>query len=226
MILITGASKGIGKFLLEHYIFRGKEVIGFYNNTKPTINIQNYKQVNVESETDIINFISENKDRLKHLILINTAGISIDGFAHKIKIDEWIKTFSINTTGSFLMVKHLLPFMRVQGFGRIINISSVVPQIGTVGTAAYATSKSALWGLTKVIAKENATKGITANCLNLGYFNVGMIDTIPKPILNNIIESIPMKRLGDISNIISAINFLIEADYITGEGININGGVF
>jgi len=226
MILITGASKGIGKFLIEHYISKGEEVIGFYNNTLPTIHSGNYHKINIENENDIINFVLEKNDSLKEIVLINAAGISIGGFAHKVSLEDWMTTLNINTTGVFLMIKHLLPIMRSQEFGRIINISSVVPQIGALGTVSYAASKSALWGLTKVIANENAEKGITANYLNLGYFNIGMIGTIPQPILNNIIETIPMKKLGNPVNIINAINFLINSDYISGTSIDINGGIY
>ena len=106
-------------------------------------------------------------------------------------------------------MKHLIPLMREQKFGRIINFGSVVPQIGMQGTAAYAGSKSALWGITKVIAKENAIKGITVNTLNLGYFNVGMISEVPEKILNSIVDTIPVKKLGDPKNILNAIKFLI-----------------
>ena len=116
--------------------------------------------------------------------------------------------------------------MRKESFGRIIFLSSVVAQIGTPGNVAYAASKSALWGMTKVIAKENATKGITANCINLGYMNAGMISTIPEDILNDIINSIPQKKLGDLYNITNAIDFIIKSDYITGTNIDINGGLY
>lgn len=226
MFLITGASKGIGKFLLEYYISKGEDVIGFYNNTQPTLHSNNYQKINVENEMDIINFVSERNGSLKDIVLINAAGVSFGGFTHKIQLEDWIKTLNVNTTGVFLMIKHLLPIMRSQEYGRIISISSVVPQVGAIGTAPYAASKSALWGLTKVIAKENATKGITANHLNLGYFNIGMIDTIPQPILDDIVKTIPMKKLGDPTNIINAIDFLIKADYVTGTGIDMNGGVY
>ena len=91
---------------------------------------------------------------------------------------------------------------------------------------AYASSKSALWGMTKVIAKENASKGITVNNLNLGYFDIGMISEVPENILDSIIQLIPVKKLGDPKNILNAINFLIYSDYITGTSIDINGGLY
>ena len=116
--------------------------------------------------------------------------------------------------------------MREQLYGRIINLASVTAQKGVIGTSAYSSSKSAIWGFTKVVANENATKGITCNCLNLGYFNIGMISMVPENILNEIIQTIPQKKLGDAVNIFNAINFLIESDYVTGTSININGGLY
>jgi acetoacetyl-CoA reductase/3-oxoacyl-[acyl-carrier protein] reductase len=224
MIIITGASRGIGQYLYKYFNAVSNDVIGFYNSTRPSTSESNYLKVDITREEEIKEFISNNREKLKNLILINAAGISLAGFSHKLVKDDWKTTFDVNTTGAFLMIRYLLPIMREENFGRIINISSVVPQVGTIGNVAYASSKSALWGLTKVIANENAERGITANCLNLGYFDIGMIESIPEKILDKIIETIPMKKLGSPINIVNAINFLIESDYVTGTGININGG--
>jgi NAD(P)-dependent dehydrogenase (short-subunit alcohol dehydrogenase family) len=116
--------------------------------------------------------------------------------------------------------------MRECNYGRIINLSSVVPQKGIPGTSAYAASKAGLWGLTKSIAAENAKKGITINSLNAGYFNIGMTSEIPEEILSGIISMIPMQKLGDPENIYNAVNFLINADYVNGTSVDINGGLF
>ena len=116
--------------------------------------------------------------------------------------------------------------MREQKFGRIINFSSIVAQKGIPGTSAYASSKSALWGLSKSIAIENANKGITINNLNLGYFNIGMITDVPEKFLSIIKKEIPMGELGNPENILKAINFLMGSDYITGTSIDINAGLY
>jgi acetoacetyl-CoA reductase/3-oxoacyl-[acyl-carrier protein] reductase len=116
--------------------------------------------------------------------------------------------------------------MREQGYGRIINFSSVVAQKGIPGTSAYAASKAALWGLTKSIAVENASKGITINNLNLGYFDIGMIKDVPDEMLSIIKKSIPQQKLGEPENILKAVEFLINADYMTGSSIDLNGGLF
>lgn len=224
MIVIVGASKGIGKYIFNYYVEKGEQVIGFYNSTEPKDNKQYYVHLDITNEKEIIKFIETTY--LHNIVLINAGGITLAGMAHKYNLDLFEKTLQVNTVAAFSFVRHLLPIMRAQSYGRIINIASVVPQIGTPGNVAYSASKAALWGMSKVIAKENATKGITSNCLNLGYCSLGMIDTIPKEILKSIVDMIPQKRLCEPYNITNAIDFLIASDYVTGTEININGGLF
>lgn len=226
IFLITGASGGIGKFLSIYYAEKGFQVFGTYNSSKPfdhpnitlsKVNISSFKEV----ETWIRSMPLENKK----IVLINSAGISYNGFAHKVDPEQWQEVINVNLLGSFNTCRYVLPFMRGESYGRIINFSSVVAHIGIHGTSAYAASKAALWGLTKTLAIENATKGITVNTLTLGYFNIGMINTIPEEMQKTITEKIPMQAFGDPKNIINALDFLIESDYTTGESININGGL-
>lgn len=224
MIIITGASQGIGEYIFNYYLNKGYDVTGIYNKTEPIHNIENYVCLDVTDENAIKHFVEEKT--LQNIILINAAGISIPGITHKFEVEKFERTIQVNTIGIFSFIRYLLPIMRAQGYGRIINISSIVPQIGTAGNVAYAASKSALWGMSKVIAIENAMKGITSNCLNLGYCNIGMTDTIPSIVLEKIIESIPQKRLCEPYNITNAIDFLIASDYVTGTEININGGQY
>tara|TARA_R110001592_G_scaffold119404_1_gene322417 strand:- start:14707 stop:15387 length:681 start_codon:yes stop_codon:yes gene_type:complete len=226
MIVISGASKGIGKYLLEKFHSQKRDVIGLYNNTEPNEFKDLYHQVDITTESSVLNFIEKNEFLLNDVVLINCAGTNYNSMSHKFDYTEWKNIFDVNTHGTFLLVKHFLPLMREQKYGRIINFSSVVPQIGTMGTAAYAGSKSALWGITKVVAKENASKGITVNSLNLGYFDIGMIAEVPEKVLNSIIDMIPKKELGDPINILNAVDFLINSNYITGTSIDINGGLF
>ena len=195
MIILSGASKGIGEYLTDFFIKEGQEVIGLYNSTTPSNHKKYYQKLNITDEESIANFVSCNSKILNDIVLINCAGINFNSITIKFDFSEWKKVFEVNTHGTFLLIKHLLPFMREQTYGRIINFSSVVPQIGMQGTVAYAGSKSALWGMTKVIANENATKGITVNTLNLGYFDIGMIREVPEGILNSIIDTIPVKKL-------------------------------
>lgn len=125
-----------------------------------------------------------------------------------------------------LTCRGMLPRMREVGFGRIIMMSSVLSRTMVPGSLAYSVTKAGLGGLTRVIAAENAKKGITANSLALGYHNVGIISSVPEKMLNErVLPSIPVGHLGDPNNIVAAIEYLLKADYVTGTTLDINGGI-
>ncbi len=227
MILITGASRGIGKFLMQKFSEKGEQVQGTYFSTSP-----GESHMDVFSKVDISNYseVSEWVNRVcgpnEKIILLNCAGGNYNATAHKADIKKWTEVIGINLTGTFNVIKSVLPLMREKGFGRIINFSSIVAQKGIPGTSAYAASKAGLWGLTKSIAAENARKGITINNLNLGYFDIGMITEVPQEMLAFIKKEIPTGELGNPDNIFNAVNFLIESDYINGTSINMNAGLY
>lgn len=227
MIIITGASRGIGQYLFNEYINKQdpNSVLGIYNSTKPKINNEHACQVDISNPEQVIQFVNSKRDVLKDIVLINCAGINYNTFAHKADPYKWAKIIGVNLIGTFNMINALLPIMREQNYGRIINFASVIAQKGVSGTSAYAASKSGLWGMSKAIAIENAIKGITINNLNLGYFKIGMIQEIPIELLEKTIVNIPMKRLGDPKEILSIVNHLIINSYITGTSIDINGGL-
>ena len=145
---------------------------------------------------------------------------------HKSDAQHWQDVIDSNLLGVQHLLRHLLPLMRSSRFGRIILLSSVVPQVGVPGTSAYSASKAALWGLSRAVAIENATLGITINTINLGYFDIGMIKDVPPEKLDKIVQSVPVGKLGDPLNILRAVEFLISADYITGSQIDLNGGLY
>ena len=227
MIIITGASKGIGKYLFDKFSEHGKEVIGTYNSTRISGSTPNSMyQVDISDYKQVTDFILKIKDRLNEIILINSAGTNYNSFAHKADLNAWKRIIDVNLVGTFNMIHYVLPVMREQNYGRIINLSSVVAQIGVQGTSAYAASKAGLWGMSKAIAAENSSKGITINTLNLGYFNTGMINEIPIELKEAIKAKIPIgNQFGDPENIFEAINFIIKTPYLTGASIDINGGI-
>jgi len=227
MILITGASRGIGKYLFEQFQESNEIVLGTYNSTYPGKDkIRSFTKVDISDYSAVSNWIEEIKSKITKLTLINCAGNNYNSFAHKANIDKWRQVINVNLVGTFNVIRSVLPIMREQEYGRIINFSSIVAQKGVPGTSAYAASKAALWGMTKSIAAENARKGITINNLNLGYFNIGMITEVPEEILTDIIKTIPSQKLGIPENIFNAVNFLINSDYANGTSIDINAGLF
>lgn len=226
-VLITGASGGIGSLLINHFARTDMEVYGTYNSTPPRSDTQTccYSKIDLSNDNQVCEWIKETCNSDDKIVLINCAGINYNTFAHKADVKKWMEVININLGGAFRTINAVLPIMRNKGYGRIINFSSIVAQKGISGTSAYASSKAALWGLAKSIAAENASKGITINNLNLGYFDIGMTSSIPEKILSKVKESIPSGMLGNSENIINAVLFLIKSDYINGSSIDINGGL-
>lgn len=224
MIIISGASRGIGKFLKESFEKVGHKVIGTYNtalnsadSTMFRVNIADYLQV----KEWIDSLTLDDK-----IVLINCAGTNYNALAHKADIAEWNNVIDVNIKGTFNLIHELLPHMRTKKYGRIINLSSVVGQIGIVGTSCYAASKSALSGLTRSIAVENAKNNVTINNINLGYFNIGMIKEVPDEYLKGIQQRIPSGKLGTPEDIFKTVRYMIETEYVNGTSIDVNGGLY
>jgi NAD(P)-dependent dehydrogenase (short-subunit alcohol dehydrogenase family) len=226
MIIITGASRGIGEFLFNSLLLNSKEKVkGFYNNTKPTKDIEKFVRIDLTNYEEIEKFINSTTAELQNITLINCAGITYNSFAHKSNHERWKDVIDTNLNGTYNIIRGLLPLMRTQKFGRIINFSSVVALKPTPGISAYAASKSALWGLAKSIAIENATLNITINNINLGYSELGMIEMVPDEYKKSIISQIPMGILCPPEDILNTVNFLMTTKYITGSSIDLSGGL-
>jgi NAD(P)-dependent dehydrogenase (short-subunit alcohol dehydrogenase family) len=226
MKIITGASKGIGKYLFEKYTACGESVYGTYLSTIPRPEYSSYyARIDISNYSDVYNWI-KSINLTEKIELLNCAAINYNSFAHKAEPDYWARTIEINLIGTFNVIRAVLPVMRKNNYGRIINFSSVVAQSGVPGTSSYAASKAGLWGLTKALAVENASLGITINNLNLGYFQIGMGVEIPIDMQNKLQERIPTKKFGEPLSIYNAVNYLIENSYVNGTSIDINGGLF
>jgi len=225
-ILIAGASGGIGKFLAKE-LCQDHEVYGSYNSRRPMSNLSyGMTKVDISIESEVSSWIDDVCKTGDDLALIYCIGVNYNCMMHKTESDRWKEVIESNLIGVQSVLRHILPRMRERRFGRIVLLSSVVPQMGVPGTSAYSASKSALWGLSKAVAKENARYGITINTINLGYFDIGMIHDVPPEMLEQITQSIPVGRLGDPVNILKAVEFILGTDYLTGTGIDINGGLF
>ncbi len=229
MYLITGASKGIGHYLLEKLVATTNEkIIALYNSTLPDFKHPKVEwcKVDLSKFDEIETLINSKADELTQVKFINCAGINHNAVTHKFPEEQWNNLIQVNLTSTFFICKLLLPFMRKEEYGRIVFISSIVAQTGVVGSSAYAASKAGLWGLMKTIVHENASKHITCNTLNLGYFNIGIIREVPEKMLDEIKSRIPNKTLGDPEDIFKTIELLMAASYINGSSIDINGGLY
>lgn len=227
MIIITGASRGVGRFLFEKYESLGEKVYGTYNTSLPKITEDNgnYSQVDIVNNENVEDWI-KSISFSKNITLINCAGISYNAFAHKSDIDKWKNVIDVNLIGTFNVIRAILVEMRANNFGRIINFSSVAAQKGTPGVSAYAASKSALWGLTKSIAVENASKGITINNVNLGYSELGMIEQVPDKFKDIIKSQIPNGEFCKKEDIFKCVEFIRNNDYLNGSSVDLNGAMF
>ena len=223
MIIIIGASKGIGKFLFENFKTLDMDVLGTYNTTLSNKN--KLSKIDVTDFNQVFEWIESEKHLLNNVTLINCAGVTYNSFAHKSDPELWKKVIDVNLIGSFNCIRAILPIMRSQKFGRIINFSSVVAAKGTPGISAYAASKSALWGMSKSLAQENAGLNITINNINLGYSKLGMINQVPKEFLDILVNQIPVKKLCEPIDIFRTVQYLIDCDYINGSSIDLNGGL-
>jgi len=230
--IVTGGTRGIGKGISIQLKNKGYNVIALYKNNIISASIMENEHNIKTIKCDVTNYeecktiISEILLNNNIYILVNNAGITNDKFCHKMNIDEWNNVINTNLTSCFILSKLVIEQMRKNKSGKIINISSVSSQIGLLGQSNYSASKSALIGFTRTLSNENAALGITVNCISPGFINTEMLKTIPKETLEKYIETIPMKKLGSVEDIAHCVIFLIDNSYITGQNININGGIY
>jgi len=234
-ILITGASGGIGHELVKKFVSLGGNVFGTgtkiekldsLKKKNPTIKV---KKFDMKEDSRIEEFIDNVSLELGGLdILINNAGTNMDNLSLRMKDDEWKKVININLTSTFLLSKYAIKKMLKNKFGRIVNISSVVGHTGNLGQSNYSASKAGIIGMSKSLALEYAKKNITINCVSPGFIVSDMTLNIAEKVKMYLTSRIPMGRLGtgeDVSNCVAFLSSL-EASYITGETIHVNGGMY
>ncbi len=161
-------------------------------------------------------------------ILVNNAGITKDGLALRMKKDDWDTVIATNLTGAFLAIQQVLHGMLRERWGRIINISSVVGEMGNAGQANYVASKAGLIGLTKSIAQEMGSRNITVNAVAPGFVETDMTQSLTQELRDKMLANIPLKRIGRPEDVAAAVRFLAseEAGYITGHVLDVNGGIY
>ena len=236
--LVTGGVRGIGLAICESLIAEGVCVAAGYSRNGEAADSflaahegsgASIHQGSIDNYEDCERVVQEVIERHGQLdILINNAGVNIDRTVRKMDAAEWDHVIGVNLNGTFYMSRAAVPQMIDRGEGRIINISSVIGESGNIGQANYAASKSGQFGLTRSLALECANKGITVNCVAPGFIETDMTGDIPEKILDKIVGSIPMRRLGQPDEVARVVLFLAEPDssYITGQVYSINGGLY
>ena len=237
--IVTGGARGIGAAITTALAENGAHVAAGYSRNREVAErvcqeltdrglSVTIHQGNVGEPEDCKRVVQEVLDAKGRVdFLINNAGVTVDKTVRKMTVQDWHAVLRINLSGAFYMVKAVLDHMLERGSGRIVNISSVIGETGSIGQANYAASKSGLFGFTKSLALETARKGITVNCVAPGFTDTEMVAAVPKEALEIVIEKIPMRRLGQASEIARVVRFLCEDEsgYITGAVFAVNGGL-
>jgi len=236
---VTGASRGIGRAIALKLCRAGFEIVvaspELENNEAVACEIRACNAEAVTLNLDVTSpesvkegFAKILKDKSRIDVLVNNAGITRDGLAVRMKPADWQLVLKINLEGAFLCSQQALPSMMRNRWGRIVNISSVVGQAGSVGQANYAASKAGLIGLTKALAQEMGSRGITVNAIAPGYIATDMTKGLPDDLKQKMLASIPLGRMGTPDDIADAVKFLVsdEASYVTGHVLAVNGGMY
>ena len=230
-IFISGASRGIGESMAKHFAKSNFNVVGTSrNNFKFDDDLENLLplKLDVTSRNDVKDCFDELKSKnLLPDILINNAGITADQLFLRMSDDDWDDVINTNLTGTFNLTKIFLKNMIKNKFGRIINISSISGLMGNPGQVNYSSSKAALNGFTKSLAKEVGSRNITVNCVAPGFIDTDMTSYIGENERNEILKKIPLNKFGSPEDISKLVMFLMsdEASYITGQTISIDGGL-
>lgn len=236
--IVTGGSRGIGAEIAKNLAENGAEVVINYNSSKDAaeqlINeIQEFGgngialQADVSKHEEAQEFIEKAKSHYGKIdILVNNAGITRDRTFKKMSKEDWDQVINVNLNSVYNTTSAVIDIMNEQKYGRIINISSFIGQEGGFGQTNYSASKAGIIGFTKSLALETAKNGITVNAVCPGYIATEMVKAIPEKVLQQLLAKIPMQRLGEPAEIADAVLFLAKNDYITGQTLNINGGIY
>lgn len=231
--LVTGGTRGIGKAISLSLKDAGYTVVANYAGNDEAAKaftdetgIATYKWSVADADACAAGIAKVEAEVGPIDILINNAGITRDGFMHKMETEQWNAVIATNLSSLFYMTKPVLEGMRARGFGRVVNISSINGQAGQFGQTNYSAAKAGVHGFTKALAQEVARKGITVNTIAPGYINTDMVAAVPEKVLEGIISKIPVGRLGEADEIAQAILYLCgpNSGFITGSCLSINGG--
>jgi 3-oxoacyl-[acyl-carrier protein] reductase len=234
-VLITGATGGIGNSLVEKFNSLGAIIVASGTNEEKLNNLKKkFSNIYVEKfmldeHNKIEKFVEKIDQRLEGLdILVNNAGITLDNLSIRLTEENWKKVLDINLTSTFLMCKFAIKKMLKKKYGKIINITSIVGHTGNLGQANYAASKAGIIAFSKTLAIEYAKKNININCISPGFIKTEMTDKISEEFKKILISKIPSGNLGSGEDVSNCVAFLASdmSNYINGETIHVNGGMY
>lgn len=238
--LITGSSVGIGKEIALELARNGIDIAINSDKTKKegleiVKEIQKmgreaiYVKADVSNLDQVIGMFDKVIEKFGRIdILVNNAGVTDDKRVENMTEEQWDRVISVNLKGVFNCTKTVVSYMQKQGSGKIVNISSVVAEMGNIGQSNYAASKGGIISFSKTVAREYANDNILVNVVAPGFIKTRMVEKIPQGILQNIVKQIPLGRMGKAGEVAKLVNFLVsdDANYITGQVFKINGGLY
>jgi len=236
--LVTGASRGIGRVTALTLAEQGADVVVCARSAELLTEVASQIEAlgrralavtaDVSKTADIENLLEKALATFGRVdILVNNAGITRDGLLMRMKDEDWDSVLDTNLKSAFLLSRSLAKVMSKQRYGRIINISSVVGEIGNPGQANYAASKAGLLGLTKSVARELARRNVTVNAVTPGFIETEMTDALGENARQELLSKIPLGRLGQAEDVAHAVLYLASdhAGYVTGQALGVNGGM-
>jgi 3-oxoacyl-[acyl-carrier protein] reductase len=236
---VTGSAQGIGKSVAVALAKEGANIV--VSDINLELATQTAKEIealgvktlaiktNVADAADVEKSVAEISKFFGRIdILVNNAGITKDGLLIRMKNEDWAAVIAVNLTGVFNCTKAVSALMMKQRYGKIVSIASIVGQMGNAGQANYAASKGGVIAFTKTVAKELASRNVTANAIAPGFIQTAMTDKLSDEVKNKMMEQIPLGKLGTPEDIANAVLFLAgpESDYITGQVLAVNGGMY
>jgi len=239
VVLVTGGARGIGKAIAENFAKRGADLViadislSSAEETAKEIAATGVRTLalglDVSKSGEVTAAFEKIMKEFGRIdVVINNAGITRDGLILRMKEEDWDAVININLKGVFLCSKEAVKLMVKQRYGRIVNIASVVAFMGNPGQANYSASKAGIVGLTKTIAKEYASRGVTVNAVAPGFIATAMTEALPDNIKQEMLKSIPVGAFGSVDDVANAVAFLASPanGYITGQVIHVNGGMY
>lgn len=236
--LVTGATRGIGQAIAMTLGHAGATIVGTATKAEGALKITEALKAKGLKGFGIVMDIADAKNMEAALaemkekagmpnILVNNAGVTADNLFLRMRAEEWSKVIETNITGTFRLIQSCIRPMIKAHWGRIVNISSVVASTGNAGQANYAAAKAGLIGLTKSLAREVGSRGITVNVVSPGFIDTDMTRSLTEEQRHKLFEQIPLMRMGEPDDIAEAVLFLVsKGAYVTGETLHVNGGMY
>ena len=241
VVIVTGGSRGIGRQIALKFAQEGAKIIILHYDPDETasdetlsmlrekgVEAESYK-VDVSSHDTVTSLFSDIIKKHGRIdVLVNNAGITRDSLLMRMRVSDWDMVMAVNLKSVFNCTQAVIRKMMKQRSGRIVNISSVVGQIGNAGQANYSASKAGIMGFTKTVAREVAPRGITVNAVAPGFIDTEMTAVLPEQVKEDFIKQIPIGRFGKPEDVAETVYWLCSeaAGYITGQVIHVNGGLF